>query len=219
MKNIITILICFISALSYSQIGIIKDKDGFTNVRKATDTKSEIIYKLKENEAFWFNDFGEDWIEVFIPQDKFSVEDTDDLMIGGYIHKSKVQRIENLTLADQDEVRFKYELREFKRENHIDNGNGKFVTKIDGRKIWGTDGNYPKIEIQKINASIKDKTIEIHKVLFLDLYECDTRITKYKNGNTYFIHQYCSDGAGFYELLWVINEEYGLTQRIVGSVI
>lgn len=74
MKNIINFLICVTSFISYSQIGIIKDKDGYTNVRKATSIKSKIVYKLKENEAFWFNDIGEDWIEVFIPQDKFSVE-------------------------------------------------------------------------------------------------------------------------------------------------
>ena len=219
MKNIINFLICVTSFISYSQIGIIKDKDGYTNVRKATNIKSKIVYKLKENEAFWYNDIGEDWIEVFIPQDKFSVEDTDDLMIGGYIHKSRLQKIENLPTANQNEVKFEYIFRKFKRENHIDNGDGKFVTKIDGRKIWGTDGNYPKVEIEKINASINNKIIKIHKVLFLDLFECDTNINKYKNGNTYFIYQNCSDGAGGYELLWVINKKNGLTQRLVGSII
>ena len=38
----------------------------------------------------------------------------------------------------------------------------------------------------------------------------------YKNGADYFVHQTNSDGAAYYEIVWVLNEK-GLKQRLVGS--
>jgi len=217
MKKIITLIISLILTCSYSQIGIIKDKDGFTNVRKSTEKNSEIVYKLKENEAFWYHDYGEEWIEVFIPQDKFCIDASEDLYLGGYIHKSRLLPIGNIEKVDQKEIQFSYEFSDFLRVNHIDNGNGKSVSKIDGRKFWGTDGGYPKKEITKVNVIINNQRIDIHKVFYNDLYECYGQIKIHKNKDLYFIYQMNSDGAGTYELLWVLTEKHGLTQRLVGT--
>lgn len=223
MKRIIlTALVFFISFFTYSQMGIIKDKDGYTNVRSEPNSKSKILYKLMDCEAFWFNeDLEGNWVEVFIPSDKFSMEYTNEnaSMISGYIHKSRLQKISSLSLASNKEIQFNVEYVNFEKGNHIIEKEKDFVTKIDGRTIWGTDGNYPKQEIKNIDLVLKGKNVDIHRVFYMNLFECYDDIPVYKKGSTYFVYQFCSDGAGGYELLWVIDEKKGLIQRLVGSII
>ncbi|NMH88510.1 hypothetical protein [Flavivirga algicola] len=222
MKKISTFLIGLIFTCSYSQIAIIKDKDGYTNVRKSSLKDTKIIYKLKENEAFWYNydDYEEkkNWIQVFIPKDKFCVDYSEDMYLKGYIHKSRLLPIEYLKNSHQKEVQLHYEFKGFNRTNHIDDGNGYLVNKIDGRKIWGTDGNYPKREIKKANLIVNNTRINIHKVLYNDLYECNENIKVYKNKDSYFIKQQHGDGSGAYELIWVLTEKNGITQRLVQDI-
>ena len=221
MKKVFTLVSIFIiSSVCNSQIAIIKDKDGYTNVRNGTNTKAEIVYKLKENEAFWYYDFDEklDWVEVYIPKDKYSLCDNNQSTINGYIHRSRLLKIEDLPKANSSEINFKYELIEFDRSRHIVDLENGFVRGLDGRKIWGTDGGFPKIEVKSINVSVYGKKIHISKALFTDIYECNSKIHIYKLNDTFFVSQSNSDGAGGYDLLWVINEE-GVLQRIVGSII
>ncbi len=222
MKKISTFLIGLIFTCSYSQIAVIKDKDGYTNVRKSSQKDAKIVYKLKENEAFWYNydDYQEEksWIQVFIPKDKFCVTYSKDKYLRGYIHKSRLLPMEHFKRVLQNEVQLNYELKDFNRANHIDDGNGHLVSKIDGRKIWGTDGSYPQKEITKVNLIVNNKEINIHQVLYSDLYACNEKIEAYKNKDTYFIMQKHSDGAGTYEVLWVLTEKNGLTQRLVEDI-
>ncbi len=220
MKTISTLLIGLIFTCAYSQIAIIKDKDGYTNVREFDDVESEIIYKLLENEAFWYNydDFQNEkqWINVFIPKDKFCVNYSKDMYLKGYIHKSRLLPIEALEKALPMEVQLHFESKVFNKTSHIIDGNEYIATKIDGRKIWGTDGNYPKKEISKGMFLVKNTKIEVHRVLYSDLFECNQNIEVYKNKDTYFVSQnHNSDGAGTYEILWVLTEKSGITQRLV----
>ncbi len=218
MKKQLLLFLIFCYSFSYSQLAIIKDKDGYTNVRKENSSKSKIIYKLKENQAFWYNDTADkEWVEIYIPKDKFCINQNDDSYISGYIHKSRLQPIQSLSKPLPQEINFNYKFKKFEKLNHINDGDETFVSRIDGKKIWGTDGNFPAIEIEKISLFIDNKRILIHEVLFNNLYECNGKINFFKKENTYFIYQLNSDGAGTYELLWVIDKEKGVKQRLVGT--
>lgn len=100
----------------------------------------------------------------------------------------------------------------------MDNYQGKWASAIDGRPIWGADGELPKVEVVDINITIDGNEVPIHKVFFSDIYECTNNFEVYKNGDTYFVYQRNSDGAGSYEIVWVLDKT-GLKQRLVGTII
>ena len=73
-KNYLIFILLFLTMNIFSQIGLINDPDGFTNVRKGKTTKSEIIHQIKENEVFFINveylDLNSDWIKIWIPNNE-----------------------------------------------------------------------------------------------------------------------------------------------------
>jgi len=215
MKNfLIIITILFFSNLNYGQIAVIKDNDGFTNVRKLPNGDSEIIYKLKDSEIFSYQESKSDWITVYISKNKYQLECDDNDTFLGYIHKSRLYPIENLNVYSGTEFSFKYDLKEFTFENKISDFDGKWLTKINGRRLYGTDGNVPKIEVSGIDASINGKAIDIPNILYEDIFECDNEFTINKNKDDYIVHQWNSDGAGGYLIVWVLGNEK-LKQRLI----
>ena len=217
MKNyLIILLFLFFSHLNFGQIAVIKDNDGFTNVRKQPKGDSEIIYKLKDSEIFSYEEQKDelDWIKVYISKNKYQLEcDENDTFIG-YVHKSRLCPIENLTKYSGTEFSFKYKLQKFSFKNKISDFDGKWLTKINGRRIYGTDGNIPKTEVVGIETSMKGKTIEIPEMLYEDIFECNNEFEINKNKDDYIVHQWNSDGAGGYLIVWVLGNQK-LKQRLI----
>ena len=222
MKNLITTFcIVFLSLNSIGQqVAIIKDADGFTNVRKEPNPESEVITKLYENEVFWFYSEGnEDWIEVYIPVNKYSLGCPSGLKLSGYIHRSRLLPLDELPIYDGLDFSFTQTIIPFDTLNKIiETVDGKYVYSIDGRTFWGTDGGLPRNQIQSLDVKYKDEIISISKAFFEDIYEISTDYSIYKNGTIVFVYQMNSDGAGGYELVWVFNEKE-LKQRLVGSIL
>jgi hypothetical protein len=223
MKIVLIILTILTSQISFGQVATIKDPDGWTNVRKAPDGKSDIILRIYENEVFWYNyeetNEEQDWISIYIPKNNYSLGKSNPDFIVGFIHKSKFLSLEELDEYSGKDFKFEYQLSDFDSTNKIiDKQDGKWVTAIDGRPAWGTDGNFPRTQVANIKVIIDGQEIKIHKVFYSDIYECDNRLTIYKNGSTYFAHQWNSDGAGAYEIVWVLSKN-GLKQRLVGTII
>ena len=219
MKNFLIIIsILFFSNLNYGQIAVIKDNDGFTNVRKLPKGDSEVIYKLKDSEVFCYQELKTepkpDWITVYISKNKFQLECGDDNTLIGYIHKSRLCPIENLNTYNGTVFSFMYKLKKFSLENKISDFDGKWLTKINGRRIYGTDGNIPKTEVVGIETSINGKTIEIPSILYEDIFECDNEFVINKNKDDYIVHQWNSDGAGGYLIVWVLGNGK-LKQRLI----
>ena len=79
MKYIITIFLLNIGVMSIGQVAIIDDEDGYTIVRSNPDSNSEAIYKLSDNEVFWFGQedyYSENlnWVPVSISKNNYSLE-------------------------------------------------------------------------------------------------------------------------------------------------
>lgn len=224
MKIVVTIIFTVLTfQITVGQVATIQDPDGWTNVRKSPDGKSEIISKVYENEVFWYDyeptDQEQEWISIYIPKNNFSLGKSDPYFIVGFIHKSRLLKLEQLERYSGKDFKFEYQLSDFDSTNRvIDRQGGKWVTAIDGRPVWGTDGNFPKTQVDNVKVIIDGKKVEIHEVFYSDIYECDSGLSIYKNGDTYFAHQLNSDGAGAYEIVWVFDKS-GLKQRLVGTMI
>lgn len=224
MKIAVTFILTVLTfQIAVGQVATIQDPDGWTKVRKAPDRQSEIIHKVYENEVFWYDyeptDQEQEWISIYIPKNNYSLGKSDPNFIVGFIHKSRLLKLEQLEGHAGKDFNFEYQLSDFDSTNRvIDRQDGKWVTAIDGRPVWGTDGNFPKTQVDNVEVIIDGKEIEIHEVFYSDIYECDSRLSIYKNGDTYFAHQLNSDGAGAYEIVWVLDKN-GLKQRLVGTMI
>ena len=219
MKNfLIVVTILFFCKMNYGQIAVIKDTDGFTNVRKLPKIDSEIIYKLKDSEVFSYqeteNESESDWITVYISKNKYQLECGEGDTFIGYIHKSRLCPIENLTKYSGTEFSFKYNLKKFSLENKISDFDGKWLTKINGRRIYGTDGNIPKTEVIGIETSINGKSIEIPNIFYEDIFECNNEFEINRNKDDFIVHQWNSDGAGGYLIVWVLVNGK-LKQRLI----
>lgn len=205
------------------QVAIIDDKDGYTNVRLKPDTKSEVLYKIKANQVFWFgqeNYYSENvkWVLVEIPKNNYSLECGSLDNLQGYVHKSKIKPLNTINKYIGTDLSFAYDTKPFSEENKIIDYSDNWIIAINGLHPWGADGQKPKIEIEKLNVKIKGNKIYVPQVLISDIYECDNNFNIYKVGKTFFIHQWNSDGAGAYEIVWVVTES-GIIQRLVGTIL
>ena len=224
MKIILTLILTVLSIqITFGQVATIQDPDGWTNVRKAPDVKSEIILKVYKNEVFWYDyektDQEQEWISIYIPKNDYCLEKSDPNFIVGFIHRTSLLPLELLEGYSGNDFKFEYQISDFDSINRIiDKQNGKWVTAIDGRPVWGTDGDLPRTQVDNIKVVVDGQEIEIHEVFYSDIYECDNEISIYKNSDTYFIYQLNSDGAGAYEIVWVFDKS-GLKQRLVGTII
>ena len=202
--------------MSFGQIAVIKDDDGFTNVRKLPNIDSEIIYKLKDSEVFSFqnNDKELDWVPIFISKNKFHLQCGEDEYLKGYIHKTRLHPIEDLDEYKGKTFSFNYNLKKFSLDNKICDFDGEWLTGINGRKFYGTDGNIPKIEVAGIKAMMNGKIIKIPSILYEDIFECNHSFQIKKNKDNYIVYQWNSDGAGAYLIVWVFGSD-SLKQRLI----
>ncbi|TRZ45119.1 hypothetical protein [Robertkochia solimangrovi] len=224
MKRALTVMFFLLTfQLVIGQVAIINDPDGWTNVREAPDGKSEVIHRIYENEVFWYDpelsEIQQDWIPIYIPKNKFSFGNSMSNVINGFIHKSRILPLDSLKSYSGNDFSFEYEIVDFDSTNRIiDKQDEIWVTFIDGRPVHGTDGNLPKTQVKNIEVKINSKSIKVHQLFYSDIFECDNTFDTFKIGDTYFVYQSNSDGAGGYEIVWVFTKD-GLIQRLVGSMI
>src|SRR5258706_11040426 len=126
----------FIAIYSSGQFAKIDDKDGYVNIRKKPDIKSEITGKFTEQDIFWCLWPEGDWYQV-------------DFKAGsGYIHKSRIKFVSNFPMIpkiktqpddltfQKDSIKVEIKIKSFKEsENRIEfqtRGDQKDVIKING---------------------------------------------------------------------------------------
>lgn len=216
-KYLTVLLSLFTFSLSLGQTAVIKDKDGYTNVRSQPNSTSEILYKLPEDFIFltFYFSTHSNWIPVDIPKNAFSQTDSEQTMIKGYIHKSRVDYL-NDHIYNGDQVSYSLVNKPFNKTNHQISytSENRYIKTIDHLFPYGIDGFPPKTEIDSIQLSINGKSIDIPKHLTQDLFNCSTNYKIFKIKNTYYIEQWHSDGAGGYILVWAIKNNT-IIQRLI----
>lgn len=221
-KPLPVVMLLFISFCANAQLGIIKDPDGFCNVRAKPNTQSKIedtltngrfIYHLQDDET------KNNWLLVDYHKGKDQRS--------GYIHKSRIVFIKDLTPFKKDmgnDSLFKGKMnnmwvtiksRTFVKEGRkiLDKtplGEYRNIIAIDGKMPWGTDGRMPTSEYKSI-AFIDgiQKRLDFPASSFNDLFEVNgienTTICYDITTGKVYIEAGNGDGAGSYEVVWVIN--------------
>lgn len=217
---LISFLTFYCVIVVFGQVATIRDPNGWTNVRENPDGQSEVKLKVFENEVFWYNladvESSQEWIEVYIPLNDYCLGESHLQNTVGYIHETKLEPLEKLEPYSGSEFSFSYTIGEFDPSNRNIRTDGAWVSSIDGRWAWGTDGNMPIHQVNAIQVSMLGKEVQVHPVLFSDIFECDNEFSVFRRGDTFFVHQLNSDGSGGYEVVWVF-EKNSLKQRLVGT--
>lgn len=202
-----------------AQVAIIKDEDGFTNVRYKPESTSRVIYKLKTNEVFWFEqeDYysqSVEWIMISIPKNPFSIECGALDNLTGYIHRSRIQPLNSMKVYNKKDLKFMMKTAPFDEDNKIIDYQNNWVTAINGLYPWGVNGEIPKTMVDSIEMKVDNVDINVPKILIADLYECNTQFVTYKTEQTYFIFQKNGHRLDPYIIVWVIDNN-GIKQRFV----
>lgn len=105
--------------------------------------------------------------------------------------------------------------------------NDKYAVKLDNHAFWGTENIVPKHTITSIVAVIEADTVVLPQTAFADLYEPHLYYTDAKGSRKtfcnvyrsadkrkYYIYMVNGEGAGRYEVTWVIQDKKYL-RRVV----
>jgi hypothetical protein len=103
----------------------------------------------------------------------------------------------------------------------------KYAVKLDNHGFWGTENKVPKRTIESVIAVIGGDTVAVPAAAFVDLYEPHFYYTDAKGSTKtycnvfmsadkrkYYVYMVNGDGAGRYEVTWVIQDKHYL-RRVV----
>ena len=216
----------------FGDYAVVKDKDGYVNIRAKENVKSKIVGTLPNNTLVYTlfdtteDETGEEIFFNWIAVDK------------GYVHKSRLKMISefpsigkgkeqgnsitiagkgiSVTLTKQPFDKTKHKITKKKHKEYTE-----FI--IDGKKIYGRDNDefLPEDHYKSITVTINGKDVPIPKSAYDDLYEIgiwDTNNFAYydKEDDVLYIIAHNGDGYLAYEVCWqIVKGEY--KTRIIGE--
>ena len=200
---------------------VVKDKDGYVNIRAKENVKSKIVGTLPNNTlvyGFFDKEYNPtNWIEV----DK------------GYVHQSRLKRIfdfraivgkeqGNSIIFDDKDVKVTITKQKFDKTKHkiTKKGQGSYEQLIiDGKEIiYGWDGSLAQDHYKSITVTMKGKNVPIPKSAYDDLYEIfylDRFIYYDEEAEALYIYAFNGDASLAYQVCWqIVKGEY--KTRIIG---
>ena len=202
---------------------VVKDKDGYVNIRAKENVKSKIVGTLPNNTlvyGFFDKEFNPtNWIEV----DK------------GYVHQSRLKKIfdfraikgkvqGNSIIFDDKDVKVTITKQKFDKTKHkiTKKGQGSYEQLIiDGKEIiYGWDGSLAQDHYKSITVTMKGKNVPIPKSAYDDLYEIfylDRFIFYDEEAEALYIYAFNGDASLAYQVCWqIVKGEY--ITRIIGQL-
>jgi len=203
----------------FGDYAVVKDKDGYINIRAKENVKSKIVGTLPANTLvnvyFW------NWI----PVDK------------GYIHKSRLKKVQDfpsigkakeqgnsITIAGKG-ISVTITTQKFDKTKHkITEKKHKYYEEliIDGKSTQGTDTSFiPENHYKSIVVNINGKNVSIPKSAYDDLYQVwvypyNNKVYYDKEDDILYIIAHNGSGANAYEVCWqIVKGEY--KTRIIGE--
>ena len=228
MKHLL-ILFFLLSTNAFAQgpfgdYAVVKDKDGYVNIRAKESVKSKIVGTLPNNTLVYeFLD------EEFNPSNWVHID-------SGYVHKSRLKMISefpsigkgkeqgnSITIAGKGIsvtlIKQPFDKTKHKITKKDLGGYDQLI--IDGKEIYGGDDSLPQDHYKNITVTINGKNVPIPKSAYDDLYEIglytDNNFAYYdKEDDILYIIAYNGDGANAYKVCWqIVKGEY--KTRIVGE--
>jgi len=210
----------------FGDYAVVKDKDGYVNIRAKENVKSKIVGTLPNNTlvyGFFDKEYNPtNWIEV----DK------------GYVHQSRLKKISdfraievkvqgNSIIFDDKDVKVTITKQKFDKTKHKitkKEHDGWTELIIDGKAIYGIDiygGNddsLPEDHYKSITVTMKGKNVPIPKSAYDDLYQIfyfSSSVYYDKEAEVLYILAHNSENASAYEVCWqIVKGEY--KGRVIG---
>ena len=226
MKQLfILFLLLSINAFAQGPFGdyaVVKDKDGYVNIRAKESVKSKIVGTLPNNTlvyGFFDKEYNPtNWIEV----DK------------GYVHQSRLKKIfdfraiegkvqGNSVVYDDKDVKVTITKQKFDKTKHkiTKKGQGSYEQLIiDGKEIiYGWDGSLAQDHYKSITVTMKGKNVPIPKSAYDDLYEISyfsSSIYYDEEAEALYIYAVNGEAGLAYQVCWqIVKGEY--KTRIIGE--
>ena len=209
----------------FGDYAIVKDKDGYVNIRAKENVKSKIVGTLPNNTLVYeFLD------EEFNPSNWVHID-------SGYVHKSRLKKIyefpsigkgkeketeNSITIAEKG-ISVTISTQKFDKTKHkITKKKHKYYEEliIDGKRAQGADF-IPENHYKSIVVNINGKNVSIPKSAYDDLYEVwvypyNNEVYYDKEDDVLYIFVRCGDGANAYKVCWqIVKGEY--KTRIIGE--
>ena len=178
MKNLLLFLflVANISLAQQRYIGQINDPDGYTNIRKAPNSKAEIIGKLLKNEYFFYTENPSSWYKV-----------STERKVQGFVHKSRIQKVNDKELIA---LKIDFEDNTIEAENQTMQDTIVKLNSLKGTTPFFIIGyNYPKIPYKETEGNelwVSNKDIKLEFVT-KKVNKSDYKFKINKNGVTEMI--------------------------------
>ena len=204
----------------FGDYAVVKDKDGYVNIRAKENVKSKIVGTLPNNTlvyGFFDKEYNPtNWIEV----DK------------GYVHQSRLKKISdfraievkvqgNSIIFDDKDVKVTITKQKFDKTKHkiTKKGQGSYEQLIiDGKEIiYGEDGSLTQDHYKSITVTMKGKNVPIPKSAYDDLYQIIylNRFIYYdEEAEALYIFAHNSEAGLAYEVCWQIVKDKYITRII-----
>ena len=193
---------------------VVKDKDGYVNIRAKENVKSKIVGTLPNNTlvyGFFDKEYNPtNWIEV----DK------------GYVHQSRLKKISdfraievkvqgNSVIFDDKDVKVTITKQKFDKTKHkiTKKGQGSYEQLIiDGKEIiYGESGSLTQDHYKSITVTMKGKNVPIPKSAYDDLH--GILYDRYLNRFIY----YDEEAEALY--IYAVNGEAGLAYQVCWQIV
>ena len=198
----------------FGDYAVVKDKDGYVNIRAKESVKSKIVGTLPNNTlvyGFFDKEYNPtNWIEV----DK------------GYVHQSRLKKIfdfraiegkvqGNSVIFDDKDVKVTITKQKFDKTKHkiTKKGQGSYEQLIiDGKEIiYGWDGSLAQDHYKSITVTMKGKNVPIPKSAYDDLH--GILYDRYLNRFIY----YDEEAEALY--IYAVNGEAGLAYQVCWQIV
>src|SRR5215218_6309995 len=157
MKVLSTFILIFLSSFTFAQFAIVQDKDGYSNIRKEADIASNITDTLHNGRFVYCFGKKENWTDINYTKNKADSR--------GYVYHDRLQLIadyeslpvktkaaNSITLGN-DSLRVMVSLQKFDKSknklSYYKEAKGQ-IELVNGKELWGTDGEMPHTEYKSI---------------------------------------------------------------------
>lgn len=217
MKKLHGLLLLLLVNYSFGQFAVIKDKDGYCNVRDIKGKKKNILDKLYNGHLIYcFGNQG-NWTSIDYPKHKMNLSGK--IYLNRYTYINEYKRITKLKSTHPFKISFKRDSikvtitqQKFDRSKHsytFYKAFKKQIEFIDNNRFWGTTGAYPRTQYKSIEVTICNRVISLPPSALENVYQIYFRYTQvyYDSKNDIlYITASNGDGPAAYDIIWKIEK-------------
>jgi len=189
----------------------------WVNVRSSPENTKNIVDSLKNRHIVWAFEPEGNWMIIDYQKNGKSVT--------GYVYKNRIRYLASFdsipihkldkrqVILKRDSLVIVIREEDFIAKNstlqYDTSDSSKYVSKINGKRIWGTDGNIPKRKYKAIEVQIGRRSIAIPKAELENLFEPNLNYSECyydRQKDVLYLSALNSDGAGGYAVLWIIEK-------------